>query len=148
MVKFNYLIAVLGIVGEMVAIYPRNAVMQDIFFGVFCMGAGVVCLANSPKFSRKMGINPDLPFERGREGKAVLAECLILAGAALAEVFLYLLHVPYTYTSTVIAVIGAVCVSRIWRGKCDLKKMNGMPPPISRENLCTLHKKYNLFLFI
>ena len=122
MVRFNYFIAILGILGEIFAIFPKNGVMQDIFFGVFCMGAGVVCLSNSPKFCRKMGINPDGPFEQGRERKAVLAECLILAGAALAEVLLYFLCVPYTYTSTVIAVIGVVCVSRIWRGKYDLKK--------------------------
>ncbi len=122
MIIFNYFIVILGIFGELAAIYPQNGVMQDIFFGVFCMGAGVICLANAPKFSERMGINPDTPFERGRGMKAVMAECLILAGAALAEVFLYLLHVPYTYTSTVIAVIGAVCVSRIWRGKFDMKK--------------------------
>ena len=119
MVRFNYFIAILGIVGEIVAIYPQNAVMQDIFFGVFCMGAGMICLANSPKFSEKMGINPIAPFERGKVRKAVVAECLILAGAALVEVLLYVLRMPYTYTSTVIAVIGAVCVSRIWRGKFD-----------------------------
>ncbi len=122
MVRFNYFIAILGIVGEIIAIYPKNAVMQDIFFGVFCMGAGMVCLANSPKFSEKMGINPDASFGRERQRKALIAECLILAGAALAEVLLYLLHVPYTYTSTVLAVIGAVCVSRIWRGKCNREK--------------------------
>lgn len=36
---------ILGIVGEIVAIYPQNAVMQDIFFGIFCMDVGMVCLA-------------------------------------------------------------------------------------------------------
>ncbi len=110
-------IVILGIVGQIVAIYPQNAVMQDIFFGVFCMGAGMVCLANSRKFSEKLGICADMPLDKGRGKRAAVAECFILAAAALIEVLMYLLHLPYTYTSTVIAVIGAVIVSRIWRGK-------------------------------
>lgn len=119
MIKFNFFISILGIVGEIVAIYPKNAVMQDIFFGIFCMGAGIICLANSPRFSEKMGISPNPPLEHGKEMRAAIVECLILLGAALVEVLLYLFHVPYTYTSTVISVIGAVCVSRVWRGKFE-----------------------------
>lgn len=122
MVRFNYIIAILGIVGEIAAIYPKNAVMQDIFFGIFCMGAGMVCLANSRKFSERLGICPDIPLDNGKAKKAAIAECMVLVAAALIEVLLYLFRLPYTYTSTVIAVIGAVLVSRIWRGKFNQQR--------------------------
>ena len=117
MIRFNYFVAIVGILGEFAAIYPKNAVMQDIFFGIFCMGAGMIVLTNSRKLSEKMGISPDNPADKERERKAIITECLALLAAALVETALFLLHLPYTFTTTVIAVIAVVWVSKIWRGK-------------------------------
>ena len=117
MIRFNYFVIILGILGEFAAIYPKNAVIQDIFFGVFCMGAGMVVLTNSRKLSERMGISSEIPEDKGREKKAIITECIVMMAAALAEIVLFLLHLPYTFTTTVIAVIAVVWVSIIWRGK-------------------------------
>lgn len=120
MIRFNYIVAVLGIVGQIAAVYPRNGVMQDIFFGIFIMGIGMIALARSPRFNEKLGICPEIPRDRAVEKRAMMAEGIVLVIAALVEVVLYFLHVPYTYTTTVIAVIAIVWISRIWRGKLDV----------------------------
>lgn len=117
MIKFNYMIAILGIVGEFAAVLPKNAVMQDIFFGIFCLGGAVIILANSGRFSEKMGISSKIPEDRGTEKKAIIVECIVIAAAALIEVLLFVFHLPYTYTFTVIGIIASIMVSRIWRGK-------------------------------
>lgn len=124
MIRFNYIIGILGIVGQFVAIYPRNAVMQDIFFGIFCMGAGMIGLAHSQKLSEKLGICPEVPLDKAMEKKSIIVEIIILVLAALLEVILFLLHLPYTYTTTVVAAVAIVWLSRTWRGRYDGTKGN------------------------
>lgn len=119
MIRFNYIVAVMGIVGQIAAIYPKNGVMQDIFFGIFLMGIGMIALTRSPGFNVKLGICPEIPQDKATEKRAMMAEGIALVIAALVEVILYLFHIPYTYTTTVLAVIAIVWVSRVWRGKLD-----------------------------